>query len=82
LDEADALAALHADPALVDAHTRMLPSAEPRPRGRVDVDHTLAQAKVVEAETLDEARTWLSPRERMALLHDRALLDRLARLAP
>ncbi|MCJ2107457.1 glucans biosynthesis glucosyltransferase MdoH [Methylobacterium sp. E-041] len=82
LDEADALAALHADPALADAHTRMLPSAEPRPRGRVDVDHTLAQAKVVEAETLDEARTWLSPKERMALLHDRALLDRLARLAP
>ena len=80
LDEADALRALHADPDLAEAHARMLPQAAPRPRGRIDPDHTRAQAKVVEAETLDEAAAWLSPRERVALLGDRALLDRLARL--
>jgi membrane glycosyltransferase len=82
LDAADALAALHADTPLAAAHARMLPPAEPRPRGRVDTDRTLAQAKVVEAETLPEAQAWLTPKERMALLHDRALLDRLARLRP
>ncbi|MGU3537608.1 glucans biosynthesis glucosyltransferase MdoH [Methylobacterium sp. A54F] len=82
LDEADALEAIHADPDLAEAHARMLPVAASRPRGRIDVDHTLAQAKAVEAETLAEARAWLTPRERMALLHDRALLDRLQRLAP
>ena len=32
------------------------------------------------ADVVAEARAWLSPKERMALLHDRALLDRLARL--
>ena len=52
------------------------------PRGTIDTDRTLAQAKVVEAETIADARAWLSPKERVALLHDRALLDRLARLEP
>ncbi len=80
LDDADALTALHADPALARAHAAMLPEATPRPRGSIDPDRALAQAKVVEAERIDEARAWLSPRERMALLHDRALLDRLGRL--
>ncbi len=80
-DDADALRALHADPELAAAHIGMLPPGAPRQRGRIDPDHTLAQAKVVEAESLDEAAAWLLPRERMALLHDRALLDRLVRLA-
>ncbi len=53
-----------------------------RPRGQIDPDHTLARAKIVEAETLTEAQGWLSPRERFALLHDRALLDQLTRLNP
>ncbi|WP_336489294.1 glucans biosynthesis glucosyltransferase MdoH [Methylobacterium nigriterrae] len=82
LDGADALGALHADPALAAAHARMLPAAESRPRGRIDADRTLAQAKIVEAETIREARAWLTARERVALLHDRALIDRLARLRP
>ncbi|WP_375454236.1 glucans biosynthesis glucosyltransferase MdoH [uncultured Methylobacterium sp.] len=82
LDAADALCALHADPAFAAAHIRMLPAAAPRPRGRIDRDHALAQAKVVEAETIDETRAWLSSKERMAVLHDRTLLARLARLRP
>ncbi len=82
LDDADALAALHADADLAAAHAAMLPETAPRPRGVIDPDRALAQAKVVEAEALGEARAWLTPKERMALLHDRALLDRLGRLAP
>ncbi|MDR7040165.1 MULTISPECIES: glucans biosynthesis glucosyltransferase MdoH [Methylobacterium] len=81
-DEADSLRALHSEPALARAHVAMLPAGEPRPRGRIDPERTLAQAKVVEAETLAEAAGWLTPKERMALLHDRALLDRLGRLDP
>ncbi|AYO83538.1 glucans biosynthesis glucosyltransferase MdoH [Methylobacterium brachiatum] len=80
LDDADALEALHADPALAEAHARMLPVGLSRPRGAIDPDQTLATAKICEAETVAEARAWLSPKERMALLHDRALLDRLVRL--
>ncbi|HEX8417988.1 MAG TPA: glucans biosynthesis glucosyltransferase MdoH [Methylobacterium sp.] len=82
LDDADALQALHADPELTRAHALMLPEAAPRPRGTIDIDRTLAQAKVVEAQTIADARAWLTPKERVALLHDRALLDRLARLEP
>ena len=82
LDDADALGALHADPTFARAHAAMLPAAVARPRGAIDPAHALAQAKVVEAETLPEASGWLTPSERMALLGDRALLDRLARLAP
>jgi len=79
-DEADALAAIHADPDFATAHARMLPIGRPRPRGAIDPDQTLATAKICEAETVSEAQVWLSPKERMALLHDRALVDRLTRL--
>ena len=58
----------------------MLPPGYRRPRGAIDPDHTLATAKICEAETVAEAQAWLSPKERMALLHDRALVDRLVRL--
>ena len=81
LDEADALAALHADPALAEAHARMLPETPPRPRGRIDPDATLAAAKLDEAGTLADLKAWLSPKERMALLHDPALLGRMTALA-
>ena len=59
----------------------MLPAPTPRARGAVDSDRALAAAKLAEAETLGEATTWLSPKERLAILHDPALLDRLVRLA-
>ncbi|SDN15234.1 membrane glycosyltransferase [Methylobacterium phyllostachyos] len=80
-DGSDALSALHADPDLADAHTRMLPPGRDRPRGAIDPDRTLAAAKIAEAETVEEVRMWLTPRERMALLNDRTLVDRLVRLA-
>ena len=53
---------------------------QPGDEVRLAVDQTLATAKICEAETVAEAQAWLSSRERMALLHDRALVDRLVRL--
>jgi membrane glycosyltransferase len=79
-DDADALRAIHGDPALRQAHEDMLPPGETHRHGRFDPDHVMAQAKLVEAETIDEAVAWLKPKERMALLHDRALIELLATL--
>jgi membrane glycosyltransferase len=79
-DDADSLQALHGDAGLRREHEAMLPAAGPRRRGEIDPDRALAEAKLVEAETIDEAAAWLKPKERMIVLHDRALLDLLARL--
>ena len=43
-------------------------------------DIALAEAKLNDADTIEDAAAWLNARERMVLLHDRALLDLLARL--
>ena len=34
----------------------------------------------MDAETIEDAVDWLKPKERMVVLHDRALLDQLTRL--
>jgi membrane glycosyltransferase len=81
-DDDDALRALHRDTALRESHEAMLPPAERRERGVIDPERVLAQAKVMDAETIDEAARWLKPRERMVVLHDRALLDQAMRLKP
>jgi membrane glycosyltransferase len=80
IDEADALLALYADPKLQEQHEAMLPPLPPRGRGEIDSERALAQAKLVDAETIDEAARWLKPRERMVVLHDRALLALAMRL--
>lgn len=79
-DEADGLRALHADPALREAHEAMLPESAPRRRGEIEPDRAVAQAKLVDAETIDDAAVWLKPKERMVVLHDRALVSLLASL--
>jgi membrane glycosyltransferase len=79
-DDADALMAIYEDTVLRQAHEDMLPPAGPRNHGIFDVDHVMAQAKLVEASNIDQAIVWLKPKERMALLHDRALIGLLARL--
>ncbi|HEV7258447.1 MAG TPA: glucans biosynthesis glucosyltransferase MdoH [Bosea sp. (in: a-proteobacteria)] len=79
-DDADGLRALHADPALREAHELMLPENQPRRRGEIEADRALAQAKLVDAETIDDAAIWLKPKERMVVLHDRALVALLASL--
>jgi membrane glycosyltransferase len=80
LDDDDSLASLHRDPSLRERHEAMLPPSSPRKRGEIDPDRALAEAKTIEAETIDEAVAWLKPKERMVVLHDRALLDVLKRL--
>jgi membrane glycosyltransferase len=79
-DDADGLRALHADQALRDAHEAMLPEAAPRRRGEIEPERAVAQAKLVDAETIDDAAIWLKPKERMVVLHDRALVALLASL--
>ncbi|MDX7953443.1 glucans biosynthesis glucosyltransferase MdoH [Lichenihabitans sp. Uapishka_5] len=79
-DGADGLVALHGDETLRDAHAAFLPTAQPRPRGQIEVDHALAAVKLGEARTADEAAEWLKRKERGAVMADRALLDVFARL--
>lgn len=79
-DDADAMTALHADAELRHAHELMLPDAQPRRRGEVEPDRAVAQAKLVDAEAIEDAAIWLKPKERMVVLHDRALIGLLASL--
>jgi membrane glycosyltransferase len=79
-DDANGLEALHADATLREAHLAMLPPAAPRPPGQFEPERVMAQAKVVEARNIAEASAWLTPKESMSLLHDRALVALLSRL--
>jgi membrane glycosyltransferase len=80
LDDSDGLQALYEDPALRDEHEAMLPQLAPRRRGEIETDRALAEAKLVDAETIADALAWLKPKERMVVLHDRALLSLTMRL--
>lgn len=80
VDAGDGLEALHGDPAFMRAHESMLPTAEARPRGQIEPDRVMAVAKITEADTLAEAVSWLTQKEKTVLLHDRALLSLAARL--
>ncbi|WP_083532989.1 glucans biosynthesis glucosyltransferase MdoH [Bosea sp. WAO] len=79
-DDADGLLALHADQVLRSAHESMLPQVQPRRRGEIEPERAVAQAKLIDAETVSDAMIWLKPKERMVVLHDRALLGLLANL--
>lgn len=81
-DDACGLKALHAEPELRAAHEAMLPEGLSRRRGEIEPDRAVAQAKLVDAETIEEASIWLKPKERMVVLHDRALIGLLASLPP
>ena len=81
-DDEDGLLALYKDPELREAHEEMLPPPPPRRRGDIEPERVMAQAKVMDAESIHDALSWLKPKERMVVLHDRALLDQLTRLKP
>ncbi len=76
----NALAAIHADPGLRAVHETFLPSGSPHIRGQIDPNRALAEAKLNDAHSLEEAIAWIKPAECSVLLHDRALIDMLARL--
>jgi membrane glycosyltransferase len=79
-DDQDGLRAIYANADLREQHVQMLPSVSPRRRGTIETERALAEAKLVDAETIDEALDWLHPKERMVVLHDRALLGLLVNL--
>jgi membrane glycosyltransferase len=79
-DDADALVALYGNPQLREHHEAMLPNVPARRRGEIEPDRAVAEAKLVDAETIAEALEWLKPKERMVVLHDRALLGLAMRL--
>jgi membrane glycosyltransferase len=80
IDACEALALLHADPALRRKHIEMLPVAPSRSRGEITSERALAEAKLAEAQSLEEAAKWLQPKERSVVLTDRALLSVMAGL--
>jgi membrane glycosyltransferase len=79
-DDEDSLRALYADENLREQHVQMLPPAPPRKRGIIETERALAEAKLVDAENIDDALGWLHPKERMVVLHDRALLNMFVNL--
>jgi membrane glycosyltransferase len=79
-DGDDGLRAIHGDPAFRAQHDFFLPAAARRRRGEIDVEEAVATAKLNDARSLEELLAWLKPKERMALLNDRALIAMLTRL--
>lgn len=74
------LFALHADPQFRAFHETCLPRRLKRRKMEMTAEWALASAKLAEAQTIDEAVSWLTPKERMAVLHDQTLIARLALL--
>jgi membrane glycosyltransferase len=79
-DDASGIAAIQADPILRVRHEAMLPIADRRRRGDINAERAVAEAKLTDAETIDDAIEWLHPKEAMVVLHDRALIGLLASL--
>jgi membrane glycosyltransferase len=80
IDEVDGLLAIHADATLRQRHIQLLPEAPRRKRGQIDPHRAVAEAKLIDAETVEEAASWLQGRERNIVLGDRALIILLAAL--
>ena len=74
------LALLYADSHLQAAHAAFMAKEAPRPRGTMSSDWAIAQSKLHDAESIEEALQWLKPKERMAILNDGALLHTLLAL--
>ena len=79
-DGADGLRALYDDADFRALHEAFLPPAQPRARGDITPERAMAEAKLNDARTIDDAARWIQRKERMTLLHDRALIGLLARL--
>ena len=59
------------------AHFRTLLPPTHLQRGQPDVDRLTARAKIEESRSIREALSWLTPRERLALLADAAMFGQL-----
>ncbi|MBV9431967.1 MAG: glucans biosynthesis glucosyltransferase MdoH [Hyphomicrobiales bacterium] len=80
IDETDGLRVVHGDLTIRQRHIQLLPEAPRRTRGEVDPPRAVAEAKLIDAETFEEASSWLKGRERNIVLGDRALIILLAAL--
>ncbi len=79
-DEANGILAIHGDAELRALHEAWLPVRKPRQRGQITADRAVAEAKLADAETIDDAVQWLNRGERLVTLSDRALISMVARL--
>jgi membrane glycosyltransferase len=79
-DDTNGLEAVHANPELREFHEAWLPERKPRKRGQVTADRAVAEAKLADAESIEDAAEWLNRGERLVALGDRALLSMVARL--
>ena len=79
-DGDDGLRAIALDEAFRQTHEAFLPDAGRRRRGEIEVEEAVAAAKLNDAQSLEDANTWLKRKERLAVLGDRALIAMLARL--
>ena len=79
-DEVNGLLAIHADDELRALHESWLPARKPRQRGAITPDRAVAEAKIADAETIEDVAAWLNRGERLVALSDRALIGMIARL--
>ncbi len=79
-EPANGLALLYGDADLQAAHDSFESGKAPRQRGDIGPDWALAEAKLNDAESVEQALAWLRPKETMAVLNDGVLLDRFLRL--
>jgi membrane glycosyltransferase len=79
--ETDVLARLASDAQLRALHATMLQTTHERRKGEYDVDVLLGLAKLDDADSLKEASSLLSSREKLAVLGHRAGFERLCQLA-
>ncbi len=70
----DGLATLYEDPHLQAAHAAFMPKDWAHKPGEMSADWALAQSKLHDAATIEDALKWLKPKERMAVLNDGVLL--------
>jgi membrane glycosyltransferase len=72
---------LFADRSLTEVHCALLPAAQTRKRGEVDITLVVALAKLDDCAALVEADDLLTRSEKMAVLCDPRGFERLAQLA-
>lgn len=73
-DDHDAMLAMHGNNELRLCHEAMLPAAQDRKRGQIEPDRAIAEAKIRDADNIDELARWLKAKERMVILNDRNLI--------
>lgn len=76
----DGLTVVMKDRRVRELHERLLLPFPLRERGKPELEPVMAEAKIREAVSLEEALRWLTPKERMAILSQPHLLAELDRL--